>query len=299
MKTAISLFLLLVSSSLFSQETPFGVKFTAYSTDTTIQKCEVKYCDTKLYFLYAKEMSRFLHVDPMAEKYPSFTPYHMAMNNPIMFVDPTGMWSATYDSASNTVHATAEEGDTFEDFYKQTNMTKEEFEKWASENGYDLSQGANEFSFNITSLVYKNSTVDPNNKNSNCFGFVLASNGTINPEIQSQGMEFMSQGGFGTNNQTAQGKTGDVAVWNYSGNMTGVGDLGNIQNTPAHAGLFLLTNRAGENMFLNRSTLGAPISVSTNSQVNSSYNAIQSGLTTRNPGIGFPNIFSNPTFYKR
>lgn len=34
--------------------------------------------------------ARFLGVDRLADKYPSFTPYHYAANNPVLFVDVNG-----------------------------------------------------------------------------------------------------------------------------------------------------------------------------------------------------------------
>jgi RHS repeat-associated protein len=39
---------------------------------------------------YDSDIGRFLSLDPWQKKYPSWSPYCYAFNNPIMFVDPTG-----------------------------------------------------------------------------------------------------------------------------------------------------------------------------------------------------------------
>ncbi|MBO4234812.1 hypothetical protein FO675_11035, partial [Riemerella anatipestifer] len=39
-----------------------------------------------------KSVQRFLNVDPLAEKMPSWSPYRYGFNNPIRYTDPTGMF---------------------------------------------------------------------------------------------------------------------------------------------------------------------------------------------------------------
>lgn len=47
-------------------------------------------------------ISRWISPDPLAEKYYSFSPYHFSGNNPVRFVDPTGMaFIDYYDQSGN------------------------------------------------------------------------------------------------------------------------------------------------------------------------------------------------------
>ena len=41
--------------------------------------------------IYHPGLGRFLSVDPLAGNFPSWTPYHYVHNNPLRFIDPTGM----------------------------------------------------------------------------------------------------------------------------------------------------------------------------------------------------------------
>ncbi len=41
---------------------------------------------------YDSELSAWLSVDPMSDKYPSLSPYCYSANNPVVLVDPNGMW---------------------------------------------------------------------------------------------------------------------------------------------------------------------------------------------------------------
>lgn len=40
---------------------------------------------------YDPVLGRWMNVDPLAEKFPSRSPYNFCMNNPLRLVDPTGM----------------------------------------------------------------------------------------------------------------------------------------------------------------------------------------------------------------
>ncbi|MEA3463003.1 MAG: DUF6443 domain-containing protein [Bacteroidota bacterium] len=51
---------------------------------------------------YDPALGRFTTMDPLADEFPSWTPYHYVHNNPIIFTDPTGMFaSPIYDEDGN------------------------------------------------------------------------------------------------------------------------------------------------------------------------------------------------------
>ena len=50
--------------------------------------------------LYDMIVPRFITIDPMAEKYPSISPYAYCAGNPIRYVDPTGMIVQMFGSAT-------------------------------------------------------------------------------------------------------------------------------------------------------------------------------------------------------
>ena len=85
---------------------PFGLTFNSYErTASTPNK--YKYNgkelqeETGLYDYGARyfdpAIARFINIDPASDNYQSWTPYHYVMNNPIIFIDPTGMLTELFN----------------------------------------------------------------------------------------------------------------------------------------------------------------------------------------------------------
>ena len=58
---------------------------------------------------YDPAVAKWNAVDPMADAYHSMSPYHYAMNNPMRFIDPNGMYSIDGTTSSNRT-ALAQDG---------------------------------------------------------------------------------------------------------------------------------------------------------------------------------------------
>ncbi|MFP9117682.1 RHS repeat-associated core domain-containing protein [Flavobacterium sp. RNTU_13] len=70
----------LVDEYINSFNSPFKFNGKKYDEETGNYYYSARYYDPKL--------SIFISVDPLAEKYPSWSPYNFCMNNPIYFIDP-------------------------------------------------------------------------------------------------------------------------------------------------------------------------------------------------------------------
>ncbi len=71
---------------------------------------------------YDPNISIWLSVDPLSDKYPGLSPYNYCANNPIMLYDPDGTWIPGLDDEGNATY-TAEKGDTYETFKDQYGLT--------------------------------------------------------------------------------------------------------------------------------------------------------------------------------
>ncbi|NLT51491.1 MAG: hypothetical protein GXX85_11290 [Ignavibacteria bacterium] len=60
---------------------------------------------------YDSETGRWLAVDPMADKYPGWSPYNYCANNPLIFVDPNGMdvYAKSDDEKNMIINTLSEE----------------------------------------------------------------------------------------------------------------------------------------------------------------------------------------------
>ncbi|MCQ2284400.1 MAG: RHS repeat-associated core domain-containing protein [Bacteroidales bacterium] len=108
---------------------------------------------------YSSELSVWLSVDPMSDKYPSLSPYVYCADNPVKLVDPNGEdYEVAVDETNKTITIRA-------NFYvleKEKCMLEEGLKHWTDENGhfsYTVTDGDNsktydiKFDFNVVSCA--------------------------------------------------------------------------------------------------------------------------------------------------
>ena len=83
---------------------------------------------------YQSKLSMWLSVDPMAQKYPAFSPYVFTGSNPVNLVDPDGRWVPGIDEDGNVTYV-AEEGDSFKTFQSQYGLSRVETAKILGDRG--------------------------------------------------------------------------------------------------------------------------------------------------------------------
>ena len=73
---------------------------------------------------YSSDLSIWLSVDPMSDKYASLSPYVYCADNPVKLVDPNGeeIWIPGVDAKGNVTY-TAEKGDNYDTFISQFDCT--------------------------------------------------------------------------------------------------------------------------------------------------------------------------------
>jgi RHS repeat-associated protein len=93
---------------------PFGLKHDGYNALAGNPSYQYKYNGKELqqesgmYAMdwrnYMPELGRFSGMDVLSESYSDFTPYHFAMNNPVIYSDPTGMYSTDHNGNYSTTN---------------------------------------------------------------------------------------------------------------------------------------------------------------------------------------------------
>jgi len=268
------IFLMAFSLNLFAQEqntekgfTPNWGDFKPYEKDKGKELITLEWKLNSMLELGDLPPARFLTVDPMADMYPHMTPYHYTLNNPMRYIDPTGMWVASYDSSGNIVNVTAEEGDNLEGLYSQLGITSEQFaEQYGISDMSKYSVVAGQTAFDITSHVVVNTNFDANFQGGNCHSFVCAATGKVIPETGTiAGNQLFSN--LGNTTQANTPLSGNVSVWETQGSMNGV----DLTGDPAHSAIFIVKNSAGEAQYLQRMGTNHPVGVSTGSNITSYY----------------------------
>ena len=67
---------------------------------------------------YNSDLSIWISVDPLVDKYPNLSPYTYCAGNPVRFFDPDGTWIPGLDDDGNVTY-TAEKGDSYSTFIRQ------------------------------------------------------------------------------------------------------------------------------------------------------------------------------------
>ena len=110
---------------------PFGGCFASSSTGKERDE-ETGYCYFGARYYDSDLSGLFLSVDPMADKYPSISPYAYCNWNPVKLVDPDGNEAWKPDPDGNLI---AEKGDNATTLAKFCNTTVENAQKMLSEQG--------------------------------------------------------------------------------------------------------------------------------------------------------------------
>ncbi len=92
---------------------------------------------------YDPQLGRFHTVDPLAEDYDSWTPYHYVHNNPILLIDPTGMGATRFEDEEGKTVANIDDGSNA--VFRQTGEGNSKHYEFT---GFDESQGG----VNVVSL---------------------------------------------------------------------------------------------------------------------------------------------------
>jgi RHS repeat-associated protein len=241
-----------------------------YDSDVSVYKFTSKERDDESkydYFgarYYDARVGRWGQIDPLFEKYITFSPYSYALANPMIFKDPNGKWTARYDEESGRIFVIAEENDNFEDLYAQLGLTSEEFfEEYRDyvndPENFELGAG---FELEVTKQVIGNAIFDSDQTNMNCFSACFAAIGLFNPEIQvkTEGINFANSltTGFGLEAKS-QIKTGYMKTFE------------DMEKVTHHAAIYVVRSQKGLEYYFGRPGPDSKLQVQTSDRLNQLY----------------------------
>ncbi|MEO1023893.1 MAG: RHS repeat-associated core domain-containing protein, partial [Bacteroidota bacterium] len=206
---------------------PFGAQMAGRSSNTSNENDTYKFtghehddeAGMNLYNANARGydpvLGRFMQVDLLANQYPSLSSYSYVANNPLLYIDPTGMWIQSYDEDGN-IRYEAEEGDNFDTFREQYGMSKSEATEFFTNNGMEsyLPQAREGFLGKIADAIFGQKAPGIN------AGSSFTSDTYLKANIDAlSDQQFVDQLAFGMSHAIATGKEG-LVISDY---FTGVG----------------------------------------------------------------------------
>ena len=153
---------------------------------------------------YSSDLSIWLSVDPMSDKYASLSPYTYCANNPVKLTDPDGRWIPGLDEDNNIV-VTREEGDDLDSFRQfmgsayNDDETQNMFEQMSHDGKINLTKTYGR-EFQIMTDAINDAYNDPyfeNEENYNCWGAAIAITKCV--KVQGQGPDDNKGVGFRLN----------------------------------------------------------------------------------------------------
>lgn len=187
---------------------------------------------------YNPRLSIWYGVDPLAEKYPSWSPYVYTFNNPINYIDPDGRepmigpgprgtfgslnWKSKIRYSDNYILPVGSVG-YFHTMGRTGNLTS-----FDGQRKLDIMQTYGHYADLITARKYdsylpfnkNNNNYSQSDNTTNCFGYVLTNGYFFVNNSPSEVGSFLTHSGYsqvkGLNSKT-NFKVGDILLWSVSG----------------------------------------------------------------------------------
>jgi RHS repeat-associated protein len=235
---------------------------------------------------YDPTLGRWHSVDPLAEKACDWTPYRYGFNNPVKFVDPTGMaedWipGVIEEEDENGKLRTkvvlyAEKGDNYQTLATTLDVSEEKAKEIIN-NGFFFEKGTDRWTVELTDEIkevkaVKEAAVDYANRgwfggNYNCYKSAIAIAKDKVPDSGDLGTRAYV---LRLNQKTPEGEAMFNRVKTEKGEKPKWGDVasfstpepGSERNTPVHAATYLCTGKDGTKYFWTKNGSTTPLVMS-------------------------------------